>query len=303
MYTGTEDEQTLMKNADIAMYRAKEDGKNNYRFYSEDIQSQSLERMILETSLRRAVEFKQFFLDYQAQVDLKTGTIRGVEALIRWQHPELGLVPPLQFIPLAEETGLIIPIGRWVMQEACAQNVKWLTQGVPPLSMAVNLSGRQFVDESLIGDIRDALESSGMDPNLLVIELTESMVIHNFELATRILTALKKIGVKIAIDDFGTGYSSLAQLKHFPIDTLKVDRSFIRDLPTNAEDRAITRAIIDMGKSLSLTVVAEGVETDEQKDFLANNFCDEIQGFHFSKPIAPDDFVKLWQAQAPRPGK
>ncbi|MDF3036191.1 MAG: hypothetical protein K0S28_1465 [Paucimonas sp.] len=293
LFSGVEDEQALMKNADIAMYRAKEEGKNNFQFYSEDIKSQSLERMILENSLRRAVEFRQFFLHYQAQVDLKTGHIRGVEALIRWEHPELGVVPPMQFIPLAEETGLIIPIGRWVLNEACTQNVRWRKQGVPPILMAVNLSGRQFADDSLIDDIHHALAHSGMDPNLLVLELTESMVIHNFDHTNRVLLALKNLGVKIAIDDFGTGYSSLAQLKHFPIDTLKVDRSFIRDLPINAEDRAITRAIIDMGKSLSLTVVAEGVETDEQKEFLEQNFCDEIQGFHFSKPISPEDFVIL----------
>jgi len=294
---GGEDEQTLMKNADIAMYRAKEDGKNIYRFYSEDIKSQSLERMVLETGLRRAVELKQFFLHYQAQVDLKTRTIMGVEALVRWQHPELGEIQPLQFIPLAEETGLIVPIGRWVLREACMQNVAWQRQGVPPMSIAVNLSARQFVDESLIDDIANALQESGMDPKLLELELTESMVIQNSQLAGKLLTALKNIGVRIAIDDFGTGYSSLAQLKHFPIDTLKVDRSFIRDLPNNIEDRAITQAIINMGKTLSLTVVAEGVETMDQESFLRDNLCDEIQGFYFSKPISPEHFLELWNKQ------
>jgi len=293
MFTGVEDEQTLMKNADIAMYRAKEDGKNNYRFYSDDIKSQSLERMILETSLRRAVEFKQFFLHYQAQVDVNSGAITGVEALVRWNHPELGVVQPLQFIPLAEETGLIVAIGRWVLNEACLQNVRWQKEGLPPTCMAVNLSARQFVDDSLLADIANALEESGMDPKLLELELTESMVIHNFELATELLLSIKKMGVRLAIDDFGTGYSSLAQLKHFPIDTLKVDRSFIRDLPNNIEDRAITKAIIDMGKTLHLTVVAEGVETKAQENFLRENNCDEIQGFYFSKPIAPEQFATL----------
>lgn len=297
MYTGDEDEQILMKNADIAMYQAKEDGKNNYRFYSGDVQSQSLERVILENSLRRAVELKQFFLHYQAKVDLKTGAITGVEALVRWKHPELGVVSPLQFIPLAEETGLIIQIGRWVLNEACQQNVAWQKLGVPPLYMAVNLSSRQFVDPSLLGDIENALKQSGMDPTLLELELTESMVIHNFDIAIKLLASIKKMGIKLAIDDFGTGYSSLSQLKHFPIDTLKIDRSFVRDLPSNTEDKAITRAIIDMGKSLNLTVVAEGVETDDQVTFLTDNFCDEIQGFHFSKPIAPDQFFALWQKQ------
>ena len=293
MFTGVEDEQTLMKNADIAMYRAKEDGKNNYRFYSDDIKSQSLERMILETSLRRAVEFNQFFLHYQAQVDIHTGAITGVEALVRWQHPELGVVQPLQFISLAEETGLIVPIGRWVLNEACAQNARWQKEGLPPVCMAVNLSARQFVDDSLLSDIANAPEESGMEPHLLELELTESMVIHNFELAAELLLAIKKMGVRLAIDDFGTGYSSLAQLKHFPIDTLKVDRSFIRDLATNVEDRAITKAIIDMGKSLNLNVVAEGVETKDQENFLRENHCDEMQGFYFSKPISPDQFSTL----------
>jgi diguanylate cyclase (GGDEF)-like protein/PAS domain S-box-containing protein len=295
MYTGQEDEQAMMKNADIAMYRAKEDGKNNFRFYSEGIKTQSLERMIMENSLRRAVEFKQFFLHYQAKVDLKSGVITGVEALVRWQHPELGEVQPLRFIPLAEETGLIVPIGRWVLQEACMQNVAWQRMGVAPLCMAVNLSSRQFTDEALLSDIEHALQQSGMDPTLLELELTESMVIQNFELAGKLLASIKRLGVRLAIDDFGTGYSSLSQLKHFPIDTLKVDRSFIQDIPVNLQDRAITRAIIDMGKTLNLTVVAEGVENDDQMSFLRDSCCDEIQGFHFSKPIGPDQFLKLWQ--------
>ncbi|HEY8024156.1 MAG TPA: EAL domain-containing protein [Burkholderiaceae bacterium] len=301
MFSGDEDEQTMMKNADIAMYRAKEDGKNNFRFYTEAIKSQSLERMMLESNLRKALEFKQFFLHYQAKIDLRSGAITGVEALVRWRHPELGEVQPMQFLPLAEETGLIIPIGRWVLQQACMQNVAWQRRGVAPLSVAVNLSARQFADEFLVRDIESALQQSGMDPGLLELELTESMVTQNFDFATKLLDAIKSLGVKLAIGDFGTGYSSLSKLKHFPIDTLKVDRSFIHDLPHNFEDMALTRAIIDMGKTLKLKVVAEGVESEEQITFLRDSSCDEIQGFHFSKPIDPDQFFTLWAHDNPRP--
>jgi diguanylate cyclase (GGDEF)-like protein/PAS domain S-box-containing protein len=288
-----QNEQALMKNADIAMYRAKEDGKNNYKFYSEEINIHTFERMALETSLRRGLERNEFFLHYQAKLDLHTQRITGVEALIRWQHPDLGVVPPVQFIPLAEETGLIVPIGKWVLNTACAQNVSWQREGLPPLSMAVNLSARQFADEDLVKDIADALENSGMNPGLLEIELTESMVIQNPERAGKVLAEIKKMGVRLAIDDFGVGYSSLTHLKRFPIDTLKVDRSFIHDLPQNPEDKAICQAIIAMGKSLNLTVVAEGVETLEQQTFLHDHACDEMQGFYFSKPIPGDEFAGL----------
>jgi diguanylate cyclase (GGDEF)-like protein/PAS domain S-box-containing protein len=287
------DEQALMKNADIAMYRAKEDGKNNYKFYSEEMNIHSFERLALETSLRRGLERSEFVLHYQAKLDLHTGNINGVEALVRWQHPDLGMVPPAQFIPLAEETGLIVPLGKWVLVTACAQNVAWQQEGLPPLHMAVNLSARQFADEDLVKDIAAALESTGLRPELLELELTESMVIQNTERAGRVLAEIKKMGVRLAIDDFGVGYSSLTHLKRFPIDTLKVDRSFIRDLPQNAEDKALTEAIIAMGKSLNLTVVAEGVETQEQKTFLQERDCDEMQGFFFSKPIPSGEFAEL----------
>jgi diguanylate cyclase (GGDEF)-like protein/PAS domain S-box-containing protein len=287
------DEKALMKNADIAMYRAKEDGKNNYKFYSEEINVHTFERMALETSLRRGLERNEFFLHYQAKVDLHTQRITGVEALVRWQHPDLGVVPPVQFIPLAEETGLIVPIGKWVLNTACARNVAWQREGLPPLSMAVNLSARQFADEDLVKDIADALKESGMKPELLELELTESMVIQNPERAGKVLAEIKKMGVRLAIDDFGVGYSSLTHLKRFPIDTLKVDRSFIRDLPQDPEDKAICQAIIAMGKSLNLTVVAEGVETLEQQTFLHDHNCDEMQGFYFSKPITGDEFATL----------
>ena len=294
LYPGdAQDELSLMKNADIAMYLAKEEGKNNFQFYSENIKVQSLERLTLETSLRRALERDEFFLHYQAKLDFKTNQITGVEALLRWQHPDLGLVSPVQIIPVAEETGLIVPIGRWVLQTACAQNVAWQREGLPPVCMAVNLSARQFADEDLLKDIVAALEHSGMKPELLELELTESMVMQSPERVTKLLAAIKKMGVRIAIDDFGVGYSSLAHIKRFPIDTLKVDRSFIRDLAGNAEDRAITEAIIAMGKTLSLTVVAEGVETQEQQTFLLSHGCDAMQGYYFSRPVPQEQFASF----------
>jgi len=288
-----EDEQSLMKNADMAMYFSKEEGRNNYQFYSKDIQSQSKERFSIETNLRLALERKEFSLEYQARLDFKTGTITGVEALLRWNNPYLGSVTPTQFIPVAEETGLILPIGRWVMKTACAQNIAWQRQGLPAICMAVNLSLRQLMDDNLLEDIKATLKESGMAPNLLELEITESMVMNNPTRLIAVLTKIKELGLRLAIDDFGTAYSSLAQIKHFPIDTLKVDRSFIRNLPQDYEDKAITEAIISMGKTLSLTVVAEGVETKEQEDFLREQVCDEMQGFYFSKPIAPDQFADL----------
>jgi diguanylate cyclase (GGDEF)-like protein/PAS domain S-box-containing protein len=288
-----EDEQSLMRNADIAMYLAKEEGKNNFQFYAKEIKAQSLERMALETHLRRALERNEFALNYQAKLDLKTGDITGVEALLRWNNPELGSVSPMQFIPVAEESGLIVPIGRWVLKTACEQNVAWQREGLRPICMAVNLSPRQFADPDLLKDIGATLAETGMAPEHLELEITESMVMHNTERAVTLLAAIKEMGARLAIDDFGTGYSSLAQLKRFPIDTLKVDRSFIREIPKDSEDRAITEAIIAMGKSLSLTIVAEGVETEEQQAFLRAHACDEMQGYYFSKPIEANKFAEL----------
>lgn len=293
-----DNEESLMKNADMAMYLAKEEGKNNFQFYSMEIRSQSLERLMLETKLRSALERNELSLHYQAKLDLKTNAITGVEALLRWHNPELGPVPPVQFIPVAEEIGLIVPIGKWVLKTACAQSVAWRRAGLPPLSMAVNLSARQFADENLLHDIAATLAETGMDPRQLEFEITEGMVIHNPARALKLLNAMKAMGVRLAIDDFGTGYSSLGQLKNFPIDTLKVDRSFIRDIPDDANDTAIAEAIIAMGKTLSLTVVAEGVETAEQAEFLRDHACDEMQGYYFSKPIEPEKFVELLQKSA-----
>lgn len=288
------DEHTLMKNADVAMYRAKDLGKNNYQFYSRDIKCQSLDRLALETNLRHALEGHQFFLHYQAKLDLTSGEITGVEALLRWQHPQLGIIMPSLFIPLAEETGLIVPIGKWVLRTACEQNIAWQREGIPPLCMAVNLSARQLNDDDLLTDIAQVLQRSGMAPQLLELELTESMVMQQPERIAKLLEEIKRLGVRLAIDDFGTGYSSLAQLKHFPIDTLKVDRSFIIDIPQNSEDRAITEAIIALGKALSLTIVAEGVETLAQQNFLRDSGGHAIQGYYFSEPVAPEQFAELW---------
>jgi diguanylate cyclase (GGDEF)-like protein/PAS domain S-box-containing protein len=291
--TDGQDEQSLMKNADIAMYFAKEEGKNNYQFYSENIQSIANERLSIETNLRRALERNELYLDYQAKLDFKTGMITGVEALLRWNNPYLGSVTPTQLIPVAEETGMIVPIGRWVLKTACAQNVAWQRQGLPAICMAVNLSLRQLTDENLLNDIKAILKETGMAPHLLELEITESMVMHNPKRLIAVLNKIKDLGIRLAIDDFGTGYSSLAQIKNFPVNTLKVDRSFIRNIPHNSENKAITEAVIIMGKNLRLTVVAEGVETQEEENFLRQQVCDEMQGFHFSKPITPDQFADL----------
>jgi len=287
------DVHSLTKSADTAMYLAKEDGKNNFRFFAMEVKMQSIERLTLENCLRHALEREEFSLHYQPKVDLATGQITGVEALLRWTHPEHGMLPPGQFIPLAEETGLIVPIGRWVLTEACAQNMAWQRCGLRPVSMAVNLSPRQFSDENLLHDIDEALAASGMPAVLLQIEVTESMMMRNVSRAIKVLDAIQSRGIRIAIDDFGTGYSSMSLMKQFPIDTIKIDRSFVRDLPDDTEDQAISQAIISMGRALGMTIVAEGVETLEQEQFLRAHGCDEMQGFLFSRPLTPDRLADL----------
>jgi diguanylate cyclase (GGDEF)-like protein len=296
-----QDDLAVLKNADMAMYLAKEEGKNNFQFYSAAIHTHAAGRLALETNLRRALELDQFTLHYQAMVDFKTGAITGVEALLRWNNPELGAVSPTQFIPVAEDMGLIVPIGKWVLREACTQNVEWQRQGLPPVRISVNLSMRQLDDPDLVAEIEAVLKETGLLPDLLELEVTESAIMHNAERTVRVLAAIKGLGVRLAIDDFGTGYSSLAQLKRFPIDTLKVDRSFVREIPDNAGDRAIAEAIIAMGKTLSLTIVAEGVETPEQQAFLSEHNCDVMQGYYFSTPVAPEDFATLLRNYTPVP--
>ena len=289
--TDAPDEESLIKNADAAMYVAKEEGRNGFRFHFQDITTQSIERLTLETGLRRALERGELLLHYQPKQDLSHGGISGVEALLRWQHPDLGLLAPSRFIPLSEETGLIVPIGKWVIESACAQNVAWQRQGLPALRIAVNLSPRQFADPGLLSDIDAALNKSGMAPELLELEITESMVMQNVERTMRVLKAIKGLGVMLAIDDFGTGYSSMSLLKKFPIDVLKIDRSFVRGITSNNEDKAIADAIIALGRALDLTIVAEGVETADQKALLRAHNCDEVQGYLISKPVPPDEFA------------
>ena len=293
-----EDEQTLTKNADIAMYQAKAEGKNNFQFYSEKLNANSLERLTLESSLRHALERNEFRLYYQAKRDIRSGRIAGMEALLRWEHPDLGTVAPMQFIPVAEDTGLIVPIGKWVLKTACLQSVAWQNEGLPPLSVAVNMTARQFSDEYLLQDLASILEDTGMNPQLLEIELSESLLIHDVETTLRILTGIKSLGVRIAVDDFGTGYSSLATLQRFPLDTVKIDRSFIGELAGPSEDSALADAVIAMGKSLSLTVIAQGVETKEQAEFLRTHACDELQGFYFNRPLPAYQFAQLMRAQS-----
>jgi diguanylate cyclase (GGDEF)-like protein len=292
------DEQTLTKNADIAMYQAKSEGKNNFQFYSEKLNANSLERLTLESSLRHALERNEFRLYYQAKRDLVSGRIAGVEALLRWEHPDLGTIAPIQFLAVAQETGLIIPIGKWVLKTVCLQSVTWQQQGLPPMGIAVNLTARQFGDESLLADVTSILTATGMDPQLLEFGLAESLLMHDVDDTLRILTGLKALGIRIAIDDFGTGYSSLATLQRFPLDTIKIDRSVIRDYVGVTGDPKLADAIIAMGKSLSLTVVAQGVETKEQAEFLQTHACDELQGFYFKKPLPVDEFTKLLRGQA-----
>jgi diguanylate cyclase (GGDEF)-like protein len=292
------DEQTLTKNADIAMYQAKAEGKNNFQFYSEKLNANSLERLALESSLRHALERNEFLIHYQAKRDIASGRITGMEALLRWKHPDLGIVAPMQFLPVAEEMGLIIPLGKWVLKTVCSQCVTWQKQGLPALSIAVNLTARQFGDDSLLADVTAILTTTGMDPHLLEIELAEGLLMHDVENALRILTGLKALGIRIAIDDFGTGYSSLATLQRFPLDTIKIDRSFVQAVTGAADDTGLADAVIAMGKSLSLTVVAQGVETSEQAEFLRTHACDELQGFYFQRPLPADDFEQLMRNQS-----
>ena len=290
------DEPTLTKNADIAMYHAKKEGKNNFQFYSARLNTSSLERLSLEAGLRRALERNEFRLHYQAKRDTVSGRITGMEVLLRWQHPDLGLVAPLQFLVVAEEMGLIVPIGKWGIRTACRQNVAWQQQGLPHLVVSINLTPRQFGDEALVPDLRAILAETGMDARLLELEIPEKMLLHDNLRTLGILKQLKQEGIRIAVDDFGMGYSSLATLKQFPLDTIKIDRSLIRGVNL-VDDENLAEAIIAMGRTLSLTIVAQGVETREQADFLRKHACDEYQGFYFNQPVPPDELAAILRAQ------
>ena len=288
-----EDAQTLLKNADVAMYRAKEHGRNNFQFYTNELNNKVVARMAMEKHLRRALERNEFVLHYQPQVDLRSGRITGMEALIRWNSPELGFVPPDNFIYLAEETGLIVPIGEWVIRTACAQNKAWQDAGLTPLVMAINLSPRQFRQEGLAESIAAIVQDTGLEPRYLELEIIESLVMHDVDSALAILRKLKELGALLTMDDFGTGYSSLSYLKRFPFGKMKIDKSFVRDITSDPDSAAITRAIITMAHSLNLKVIAEGIETEGQLGYLRSQSCDEMQGFYFSRPVTAPEFEKL----------
>jgi diguanylate cyclase (GGDEF)-like protein/PAS domain S-box-containing protein len=291
--TDGRDVQSLLKNADIAMYRAKEEGRGTFQFYSEMLNTHSVQRLEFESNLSNALNNNEFVLHYQPKVDLATGRVTGLEALIRWTSPQLGFVPPGDFISIAEETGLIVPIGRWVAQTACVQNRAWQKGGLPPLRTAINISARQMADKGLVQFISDTVRNTGLTVDSLELEITESAVMSNQEHAEKVLNELKALGFHLTMDDFGTGYSSLAYLKRFPFDSVKIDQSFVRGIPQSKDDEAIVAAIIAMARSLRLKVVAEGVETKEQFDFLRNLGCDQIQGYYFSKPIPSNEVVML----------
>ena len=287
------DAETLLKNADAAMYRAKESGRNTLQFFTAELNARLTERLEMEQRLRRAVEHEHLLLHYQPRLDLVSGRILGVEALVRWQAPGEPLIPPGRFIPLAEETGLIVDIGRFVLNRACAQAVAWQSQGHPPLIVSVNVSPRQFRQDNFVDTVSAALRESGLAPQYLEIEITETMVMHDAPRMIRMLEELRQLGVQISVDDFGTGYSSLSYLRRFPVHRLKIDKSFVADVTDNAEDAAIVRTIITLGHNLGLKVVAEGVETAAQLEFLRSNGCDEMQGFYFSRPLPPAELAAL----------
>jgi diguanylate cyclase (GGDEF)-like protein/PAS domain S-box-containing protein len=291
------DAETLIKNADTAMYQAKEDARQSYKFFRPEMNVRAVERQSIEEDLRHALEQKEFTLNYQPKVNLKTGAITGAEALIRWTSSTRGSVPPLQFIPVAEDSGLILPIGAWVLREACTQARAWTDVGLSAGTVAVNVSAIQFRNESFLEGLFAILKETGMDPRSLELEVTESVLMKHAEVAAAILQTLRDKGVRVSIDDFGTGYSSLSYLRTFPLDALKIDQSFVRQIDVAPDDTAIVTAIISMGQSLGLRIIAEGVETNEDLLFLKARDCDEAQGFYFSRPVTATQFVKLLEAQ------
>jgi len=287
------DAETLIKNADTAMYQAKENGRQTYQFFKPAMNVRAVERQSIEESLRRALERKEFSLHYQPKVKLATGEITGAEALIRWTHPTRGPVSPANFIPVAEDCGLILPIGHWVLREACKQARAWLDVGLPLGTIAVNISSMEFREDNFLESVFATLSETGLDPKFLELELTESVLMKRAESATSVLKALRARGVQIAVDDFGTGYSSLSYLRKFPIDALKIDQSFVRQITSAPDDTTIVTAVISMGRSLKLRVVAEGVETQGEMAFLQAQQCDEAQGYYFSRPVLPQQFAML----------
>lgn len=289
--------ETLLMNADAAMYRAKEMGRNNCQSYTAELNSKNQKRLMMEEGLRNAIERNEFVLHYQPRVDLKTCRIFGVEALIRWRSPEWGMVSPMEFIPIAEESGLIMPIGEWVLETACLQSKTWQDAGVPPLIMAVNVSARQFGEKDCVGKIANTLQKIGLEADYLELELTESLIMKDLQQSVRTMRDLQEMGIQLTIDDFGTGYSSLSALKGFPLTRLKIDKSFVCGIPRDDDDNTIVTAMISLGQKLSLRVLAEGVETEEQLAFLRRNGCDEIQGFKFSKPVAAAEIEEMLRAQ------
>lgn len=282
------------------MYRAKQQGKDNVQLYTPEMNTKALEQLVLANSLYKALNRDEFLLHYQPQVDLNTGQIVAMEALIRWQHPELGLVNPNQFIPLAEETGLIEPIGEWVLQTACTQNRAWQVAGLPPMRIAVNLSARQFQQQNLAKTIARILAVTGLEPGCLEVEITESIAMQNIDFTISVLQELQEMGIQIAMDDFGIGYSSLATLRRFPLHTLKVDREFVNEVTTDSKDAAIIESVVALGHGLELKVIAEGVETAEQLNFLRLVQCDGMQGYFFSRPLPVEAAAQCIEQAASR---
>jgi diguanylate cyclase (GGDEF)-like protein/PAS domain S-box-containing protein len=293
------DAEALLKSADAAMYYAIDKGGNNFQFFTQDMNARAMERLTLENSLRLALEREELFLVYQPQVDLPTGAIVGAEALLRWRHPQMGLVPPSKFIAIAENSGLMLPFGEWVLKTACAQARQWQDQGLPPLPIAVNVSAVQFRHERFLEVVREVLEESGLAPQYLELELTESLLLSSADVTLSLLRQLHGMGLRLSIDDFGTGYSSLSYLRHFPVYKLKIDRSFMQNITVSTDNAAVTAAIINLARSLNLKVLAEGVENEEQMFFLRAHNCDEVQGYYFSHPLAASDFAEKVRCTLP----
>jgi diguanylate cyclase (GGDEF)-like protein len=287
------DADALISHADAAMYDAKKLGKNNYRFYTAAMNERHAQELLIEKDLRAALQHNEFVLHFQPKANLKTGQITGVEALLRWQRADGRLVPPIQFIPLLEDSGLIVPVGKWVLDAACAQIQAWQDQGLTPIPIAVNLSAKQFYQQDLADVVKRSLSEHRVGPGLLELEITESAAMHDAQVTSHALNKLKALGVRVAIDDFGTGYSSLGYLKRFPIDALKIDRSFITGLPDDQDDASIAQAVIRLSHSLRLKVIAEGVENKAQLEFLAAKGCDEIQGYYFSHPLPANECTQF----------